>query len=457
MSIQAPEVSRSSIRVAFGSTIVVGLLYLVISVGVYAIVTQNLTSQIDAQLSGALHSFSGQQIPPGGDLPGLPRPPDRQFDAPFLRWLVLEDGTVVTGSSGAPLPAALRTLDGAATATIGASPFRLLGTAVGDQRLIVGQTMSSVTDAQDTIFQAELIVAPILLALVFLGAVAIGRRVAAPIEQARLRQLEFTADASHELRTPLAVIEAQTSLALAQPRDEAWYRRGFERVDAESRRMRKLVEDLLWLARFDATGSHASADLVDVGVLAAQAVDRFAAVAETRRLALQLRVAAGGQVVKAPPEWLDRLLGVLLDNACKYAPEGGSVVVVVDDDGGRVRVRVDDSGPGIPEAERGRIFDRFHRATGSGGGAGLGLAIGDAIARATGGRWRIGASEVGGASLAVSWPRAMPAARSAAGGAAATVDQAAGSVRVPSAAADAVPRPGEAAVAPPDTAATPRP
>ena len=85
-----------------------------------------------------------------------------------------------------------------------------------------------------------------------------------------------------------------------------------------------------------------------------------------------------------PPEWLDRLLGVLLDNACKYAPAGSTVVVAVKTDAGRVRLTVDDAGPGIPEDERARIFDRFHRATDATGGAGLGLAIADAIVRAIG-------------------------------------------------------------------------
>ncbi len=64
---------------------------------------------------------------------------------------------------------------------------------------------------------------------------------------------------------------------------------------------------------------------------------------------------------------------------------------------------VDDAGPGIPEEERGRIFDRFHRATDSSSGAGLGLAIADAIVRATGGRWKVGSSPAGGASLSISW------------------------------------------------------
>ena len=169
--------------------------------------------------------------------------------------------------------------------------------------------------------------------------------------------------------------------------------------------MRRLVEDLLWLARFDATREPPDAQPVDVGVLAAETVDRFRIVAESRDLQLELETDPGTHIVHAPPEWLDRLLGVLLDNACKYAPPGSRVVVSVAIDGGRVRLTVDDAGPGIPEDQRARIFDRFHRATDSSGGAGLGLAIADAIVRTTGGRWRVAGSPAGGASLSVTWKR----------------------------------------------------
>ena len=182
--------------------------------------------------------------------------------------------------------------------------------------------------------------------------------------------------------------------------------------------MRRLLDDMLWLARFDAARPTAGAEPVDMGVLAARTADRFAAVAETRGLALRVHAPDGGASVAAPPDLLDRLLGVLLDNACKYVPDGGTVDVTVARDGGRVALTVDDSGPGIPPGERDRIFDRFHRGDGEGAasggagpegapGAGLGLAIADAIVRATGGRWQVGESPAGGARLSVSWPRAL--------------------------------------------------
>ena len=112
---------------------------------------------------------------------------------------------------------------------------------------------------------------------------------------------------------------------------------------------------------------------------------------------------AGPALISAPPEWIDRLAGVLMDNACRYAGADGQVRIAVRTQGSRVSLTVEDSGPGIPEAERPGLFDRFHRATEHGPGAGLGLAIGDSIVRSTGGRWQAGDSPLGGALMSVSW------------------------------------------------------
>jgi signal transduction histidine kinase len=134
-------------------------------------------------------------------------------------------------------------------------------------------------------------------------------------------------------------------------------------------------------------------------------VTRFRHVADQRGIRLTGRVTtAQAPLVAAPPEWIDRLTGVLVDNACRYSPHGGSVEVSVVTGEGRVRLAVDDSGPGIPAAERAHIFDRFHRANTMPGGAGLGLAIGNAIVTATGGRWEVADSPTGGARMAVHWP-----------------------------------------------------
>jgi two-component system, OmpR family, sensor histidine kinase CiaH len=400
-----PSVRHTSIRVALAATAVVALAYLAVAIGVVLLVQRNQTEQIDQRITSAFVRIPHGGPPPGGtyDAPA----PDRLGGAPLLLWEVEPNGSVQTDTTNPTLPAAYHGVTGPITATVGGVDLRLAGQPVGDDWIVVGQSLEPVYDTRETVVLAELLIAPFLLGLVFLGAVMIGRRVAEPIEAARQRQVDFTADASHELRTPLAVIEAHTTLALAQERDEAWYRSAFTRVDHESKRMRRMLEDLLWLARFDASKGPPNAEPVDLAIMAAQAVDRFAPIAETRRLTIALSAPPDGAVVAAPPEWLDRLLGVLLDNACKYAPDGGRVDVTVALDGSKVALTVDDSGPGIPEAERTRIFDRFHRATETQGGAGLGLAIADAIVRATGGRWRVAAAPLGGARMGISWNRAL--------------------------------------------------
>ena len=405
MAVALPSVRRTSIRVALAATAAVALAYFAVAVAVVVIVDRNLTSQIDARITNSFVRVPHDR--PHGGGPYEAPPPEQLGGAPLFLWEVHSDGQVETATTAAVLPAEYTTVSQPTTATIGGVEMRIAGQQSGDDHIVIGQSLQPVTETRTTVVLAELLIAPLLLGIVFLGAVTIGRRVAKPIEESRQRQLDFTADASHELRTPLAVIEAHTSLALAQERDVAWYRSAFGRIDHESKRMRRMLEDLLWLARFDASKRPPNVEPVDLAVMAAQTVDRFGAIAETRHLSIDLDVPADGAVIAAPAEWLDRLLGVLLDNACKYAPEGGRVGVSVAVDGSRVALTVDDTGPGIPEAERTRIFDRFHRATDSQGGAGLGLAIADAIVRATGGRWKVASAPAGGARMGISWSRAL--------------------------------------------------
>jgi len=428
------RVRTASTRVALITTAIVAVVYLVTAVSVVLIVTSRDSSSVDSDIDGTLSRaaavISGSPAPElGSRLPmGGAEPASTQYI-----WVILPDGSQRLYIEGSALDSSVFSLPGAAQ-TVGSSPrtfslngadYRLVGTscvlttrtvdpmtgeitlAQTPLRVVVGQAMAAVEAAQSNIIVAESIVGPILLIAVFLGAMAIGRRVAAPIELARLRQLEFTADASHELRTPLSVIEAQTSLALSESRDPDWYRLAFQRVQGESGRMRRLVEDLLWLARFDSTRQRPEAEHVDLAILTQTTTDRFTAVAEAKRVRLSVHTAPVPLIVQAPPEWLDRLLGVLLDNACKYVPVGGTVDVSVWAEGNRVRLTVDDSGPGIPVEERPRIFDRFHRATDRGRGAGLGLAIANSVVKATGGRWAIAESPSGGASMGVIWPRSL--------------------------------------------------
>jgi signal transduction histidine kinase len=399
-----------TIRVAMAAAAIVAAAYLVIAIVVAIVVSGNLTAEVDRHLTQGLDGVTvvpGAGGPDNGQLgPGFD--PGRQDPrgVPLLLWKVESTGTAVAqGINPLTLPAEDTSVTSPTTVTIEGNSYRIAGRTTASGRYVFGQSMDAVSQTEGTLVAAELGIGCALLICVFLGALAVGRRVALPLERARQRQLEFTADASHELRTPLSVIEAQTSLAMARERDPAWDSRAFGRIDTELLRTRRLVDDMLWLARFDSTGGRPDAEPVDVGVLAVQTADRFGAVAESRGQKLSVTAGESDDIVIAPADWLDRLVGVLLDNALKYSPDGGCVAVSVTGESRRVRLTVDDSGPGIPEEERARVFDRFHRATNASGGAGLGLAIADAIARATGGHWHIGTSPAGGASVSVTWPR----------------------------------------------------
>jgi signal transduction histidine kinase len=162
---------------------------------------------------------------------------------------------------------------------------------------------------------------------------------------------------------------------------------------------------LLWLARVDDRGMEvATGTTVDVREMARTCTDRFQALAVTQGVNLSFDASEDGLLLlRAEPDWIDRLIGVLIDNACKYAGDGGRAAVRIGTAGNRIVLEVDDSGPGIPVDQRELIMDRFHRADEDHLGTGLGLAIADSVVRATSGTWLITESPEGGARMQVSW------------------------------------------------------
>ena len=214
--------------------------------------------------------------------------------------------------------------------------------------LVAGQSLAGDQHTRSLMLDVEIIAGPFLLLAMFGGLLVVGLRALAPVEQSRRRQLEFTADASHELRTPLSVIRAEADVALSAPREAAEYRDSLRRIQGESQRLRQLVEDMLWLARFDSKPPPPGSEPVDLATLAQACADRFRAVGP----AVSAETPDGAVLISAPPEWIDRLAGVLVDNACRYAGPDGTVRIEVRAQGSRVSLTVEDSGPGIPEAER---------------------------------------------------------------------------------------------------------
>ncbi|MHB2027893.1 MAG: sensor histidine kinase [Acidimicrobiales bacterium] len=293
------------------------------------------------------------------------------------------------------------------TRTIGRAQFRF--DAVRNKRgwIIAAESLLNIERLNSSLITAEVTVGVGLLLLMFLAAFVIGVRALAPISFAQRRQSEFTADASHELRTPLSVIEAEVDLALSRHRDERSYRSTLERIREESYRLKRIVDDLMWLARSDEERRAPRVrNSSDVGEIAQRSSQRFNALADASNIKLTFSQEGGAAaLVGATSDALDRLVGVLLDNACKFAGANGRVHVSVLTQGHRTILRIADSGPGIPEDQRTLIFNRFHHTDAPPGGTGLGLAIADTIIQSTGATCAISTSHLGGAQFEIVWRR----------------------------------------------------
>lgn len=208
-------------------------------------------------------------------------------------------------------------------------------------------------------------------------------------------QQNFVADAAHELRTPLAALRLQAqSLDRADTPEARQVAVG--RLTAGIDRATRLVEQLLILARQEATaaeGTAAKTRPVDLADLARRTAADLASVAAAKGVDLGLQQ-ADPATIDGQPDALQILLRNLVDNAVKYTPGGGTVDISVLSGAGTVAVQVEDSGPGIPPDERERVFDRFYRVAGSeAAGSGLGLAIIKAIAERHGAVLTLGSSE----------------------------------------------------------------
>lgn len=209
----------------------------------------------------------------------------------------------------------------------------------------------------------------------------------------------FTGDAAHELRSPVAAIRAQAEVAVAHP-DPDLAEDTLRAVAEEATRLSTLLSDLLALARAD-SGQRPPPQPVDLVAAAAAAIARTSGDGAEGPV-LQLVAPGPAQVVATPSE-VATVLDNLIGNARRYART--LVRVGVLPAGRSVRLVVEDDGPGIPEDDRKRIFDRFVRvAPEAGGGAGLGLALVAALVQGRGGSASAGSTPSGGARLEVRWP-----------------------------------------------------
>jgi two-component system, OmpR family, sensor kinase len=222
-------------------------------------------------------------------------------------------------------------------------------------------------------------------------------------EDTLARQRKFVADASHELRTPLTSILANLELLEAELNGEQ--REMADSALRSSRRMRRLVGDLLLLARADA-GRELPRVSVDLSAIAAEAAREASSLSSEHPLSLDL---PGPVIVSGVEDDLHRLAGNLIENALIHTPAGTPVTVSVRREGSDAVLEVADRGPGVPVSMRERVFERFARGGGDAapqGSSGLGLAIVRAVADAHHGRVALSDAEGGGARFVITLPAA---------------------------------------------------
>jgi len=200
----------------------------------------------------------------------------------------------------------------------------------------------------------------------------------AETEASLTRQREFVADASHELRTPLTSVLANLELLVESLEGEQHDAAGS--ALRSSQRMRRLVADLLLLARADAE-RQAPHSPIDAGKVLIEAAAELSAISDGHELSID----ANRAIVDGARDDLHQLMLNLMENAIRHTPPGTHVRACVERVEGVVRLTVEDNGPGIPEAMRERIFERFFRGAGDrSGSSGLGLSIVQAVAASHG-------------------------------------------------------------------------
>lgn len=263
-----------------------------------------------------------------------------------------------------------------------------------------------------------LLIMMVILSLIFLIIAAFAGHLLAgkamvPIKQAFSRQREFVADASHELRTPLSII--QTSVEAVQSDNDqklsTFSSQVLDDMKSEIRRMTRLVTDLLTLARADAGATNIIKEKIDLVAMAEPLIRSVQPLAVAKEINLEM---TGDEAlpIMADRERISQLLLILVDNAIKYTPAGGTVEVSLTrttTPKAAVTIGVHDTGEGIPENEQKLIFERFYRIdkvrSREEGGTGLGLSIAKWIVDVHGGKIKVESTPGKGSSFIVSLPQ----------------------------------------------------
>lgn len=248
------------------------------------------------------------------------------------------------------------------------------------QTLYVGKDVTALYSGLQKATYAQIVLGGVALLIASAIGYYMAGRALVPLKEAYDKQKQFAADASHELRTPLAVVMASADLLLADPSiKEPFLRQVLEDLKSEVKKMTNLVSDLLMVARSDNNALKFKIQRLDLSEILMQVIRTMTPIAEKKNIHLageNFRKA----LINADEQKLKQLAIILVDNAIKYTPEGGSVLVAMEKvDNARAVFAVMDSGIGIAAEDLDKVFERFYRVDKARsremGGNGLGLAI----------------------------------------------------------------------------------
>jgi two-component system sensor histidine kinase QseC len=423
----------------------VGAVWLAVAVFTWVDARGELDELLDSHLAQAAALLVAQQAH-GDDDDGQIDAPSLHRYAPKVVFQVWHDGSLVLRSANAPTARMSQRERGFETRAIDGTDWRLFAArgAKRDVQVYVGEQMASRAAILRAVMRSVLwpmaLALPLLAALVWwavrrglvplrrLGALLARRapqelqpveldatpaemqplvaalnglfeRIAALLESER----RFTADAAHELRTPIAAIRTQAQTALIST-DDASRRHALQATLEGCDRAVRLVEQLLTLARLEQAPVPAPAS-IDLAGLTRRTVAGLAAVALERQQVIELDAPVPCPV-RGDETLLTVLVRNLVDNAIRYSPDGARVRVALRCAAADVTLCVEDSGPGLDDAQRARLGERFFRVLGSGQpGSGLGWSIVRRIAAAQGVQPVIDASpSLGGLRVRLTWP-----------------------------------------------------
>ncbi|MEO6778934.1 MAG: HAMP domain-containing sensor histidine kinase [Gemmatimonadaceae bacterium] len=415
------DLARLRRRLTAWYALTLGTIVVVLGAGLFVAIRQQIAAQLDASLALATQSVQSatsireaEQSTASGDVMDAVeelRIPDRElylFDA-AARPLVphAAPSEIVQAATNALrdsvkvitlYPANDHVLRVYATRFRSRTHRVYVAVAVADQLELEDQYASLIAA-----FGAAALVALVLFAL---GGSFLTRKSIDPVERTMSYMRRFMADAAHELRTPLTVLRSRAEVALAADPDAGREREALVAIEREAIRLGSIVEDLLQLARSDAGGAQVALTPIFLDDVTSDAVSAAATLAAHGGITLSI-MEFDETPVLGDATLVRQLVMIVLDNAIKFTPAGGSVVVSVTHSPTGALLSVTDSGSGIPPDQIAHVFERFYRGDSArkrGDGSGLGLSIAQSIADAHHAKIAIRSDGVGGTTVEVRFP-----------------------------------------------------